>query len=195
MTARCWWPGTDLDYIEYHDREWGVPVYEDRALFECLCLEGQQAGLSWITILKSGRVIGRFKHFEIDRVARMQDRTLERLLLDRRLVRNRLNALVQCPCMSGGAGGIRQLQRLYLVFRRRLSDGWQAPKQEKRPRLYSSQRCDVQRPQTPGVYIRGQHNLLRLHAGDRHDQRPHEKLLSLQPAQQSRAVVKKRNNS
>ena len=52
MTARCWWPGTDPDYIEYHDREWGVPVYEDRALFECLCLEGQQAGLSWITILK-----------------------------------------------------------------------------------------------------------------------------------------------
>jgi DNA-3-methyladenine glycosylase I len=91
MTARCWWPGTDPDYIEYHDREWGVPVYEDRALFECLCLEGQQAGLSWITILKKrARYRTCFRHFDIDRVARMQDRTIDRLLLDRGLVRNRL---------------------------------------------------------------------------------------------------------
>ncbi len=91
MTERCWWPGTDPDYIEYHDREWGVPVYEDRALFECLCLEGQQAGLSWITILKKrARYRTCFRHFDINRVARMQDRTLERLLQDRGLVRNRL---------------------------------------------------------------------------------------------------------
>ena len=52
MKERCSWPKDDKIYIEYHDREWGVPVYDDRVLFEMLILEGAQAGLSWITILK-----------------------------------------------------------------------------------------------------------------------------------------------
>ena len=50
MTTRCKWPGNDPLYIEYHDKEWGVPLYDERALFEFLCLECQQAGLSWITV-------------------------------------------------------------------------------------------------------------------------------------------------
>src|ERR687890_665243 len=50
--SRCWWPGTDPFYVEYHDTEWGVPEYDDRALFEKLILDGFQAGLSWITILR-----------------------------------------------------------------------------------------------------------------------------------------------
>jgi DNA-3-methyladenine glycosylase I len=50
--TRCWWPGTDPFYVEYHDREWGVPEFDDRALFEKLILDGFQAGLSWITILR-----------------------------------------------------------------------------------------------------------------------------------------------
>ena len=49
---RCWWPGSDPLYVEYHDKEWGVPVRDDRKLFEFLVLEGAQAGLSWITILR-----------------------------------------------------------------------------------------------------------------------------------------------
>ena len=91
MTSRCAWPGMDPDYIDYHDQEWGVPVFEDRVLFECLCLEGQQAGLSWITILKK-RAHYRtcFKNFDIDRVARMRDSKIEGLLIDCGLVRNRL---------------------------------------------------------------------------------------------------------
>ena len=91
MTARCWWPGEDPMYIAYHDEEWGVPVHDDRLLFEFICLEGQQAGLSWITILKKRDHYRKcFKNFEIDRVARLTDKTIEKLLLDPGLVRNRL---------------------------------------------------------------------------------------------------------
>lgn len=91
MTERCWWPGKDPQYLAYHDEEWGVPIHDDRLLFEFLCLEGQQAGLSWITILKKREHYRKcFKNFEIDRVARLTDQTIEKLLLDTGLVRNRL---------------------------------------------------------------------------------------------------------
>ncbi len=88
---RCWWPGKDPLYVAYHDEEWGVPVRDDRMLFESLCLDGQQAGLSWITVLKKReRYRRRFMDFDIDRVARMSDRRLEKLLEDPGLIRNRL---------------------------------------------------------------------------------------------------------
>ncbi len=91
MAERCWWPGSDPLYIEYHDKEWGVPIHDDRLLFEFLCLEGQQAGLSWITILKKREHYRKcFKNFEIDKVARLTDKTIEKHLLDTGLVRNRL---------------------------------------------------------------------------------------------------------
>ena len=92
MTKRCWWPGTEEIYIAYHDKEWGVPIHDDRLLFEFICLEGQQAGLSWITILKKrGHYRKCFKNFEIDEVARLTDKTIEKHLLDAGLIRNRLN--------------------------------------------------------------------------------------------------------
>lgn len=88
---RCWWPGEDPDYLAYHDEEWGVPVHDDRLLFEFICLEGQQAGLSWITILKKRDHYRKcFKNFDVDKVARLTDKTIEKLLLDTGLVRNRL---------------------------------------------------------------------------------------------------------
>ncbi|MCG8415067.1 MAG: DNA-3-methyladenine glycosylase I [Pseudomonadales bacterium] len=88
---RCWWVGEDPDYIAYHDKEWGVPVHDDRLLFEFICLEGQQAGLSWITILKKRDHYRKcFKNFDVDKVARLTDKTIEKLLLDTGLVRNRL---------------------------------------------------------------------------------------------------------
>ena len=91
MNNRCWWSGNDPVYIAYHDEEWGVPVRDDRLLFEFLCLEGQQAGLSWITVLKKRDHYRKcFKNFEIDKVARMTDKTIEKLLLDTGLIRNRL---------------------------------------------------------------------------------------------------------
>ena len=91
MTERCGWCGTDPLYISYHDEEWGVPAHEDRHLFEMLVLEGAQAGLSWITILRKREAYRRaFKNFEPAVVARFTDAHLERLLLDEGIVRNRL---------------------------------------------------------------------------------------------------------
>ena len=91
MSKRCWWPGEDPLYIDYHDKEWGVPVYDDNKHFEFICLEGQQAGLSWITVLRKREHYRKcFKDFDPVKVARMRDATLEKLLLDPGLIRNRL---------------------------------------------------------------------------------------------------------
>jgi DNA-3-methyladenine glycosylase I len=91
MTNRCWWSGDDPVYIAYHDEEWGVPIHDERLLFEFLCLEGQQAGLSWITVLKKRDHYREcFKNFEIEKVAKLTDVTIEKLLLDPGLIRNRL---------------------------------------------------------------------------------------------------------
>jgi DNA-3-methyladenine glycosylase I len=89
--ARCGWCGTDPLYIAYHDEEWGTPAHDDRHLFEMLVLEGAQAGLSWITILRKREAYRRaFANFEPSRVARFSDAHLEGLLLDEGIVRNRL---------------------------------------------------------------------------------------------------------
>ncbi len=88
---RCWWPGEDELYVHYHDTEWGVPVHHDQKQFEYLCLEGQQAGLSWITVLrKREHYRKKFKNFDPAAVARMTDASIEKLLLDPGLIRNRL---------------------------------------------------------------------------------------------------------
>ncbi len=90
-TKRCWWPGNDPLYIAYHDEEWGVPIHDDRLLFEFLCLEGQQAGLSWITVLKKrDHYRRRFKGFDANKLARLSDGAIEQLLQDPGLIRNRL---------------------------------------------------------------------------------------------------------
>ncbi len=86
---RCAWATTSLS-IAYHDEEWGVPVHDDRSLFEFLTLEGAQAGLSWETILnKRARYREVFANFEIARVARFTPARVQRLLLDPGIVRNR----------------------------------------------------------------------------------------------------------
>ena len=88
---RCkWCTGSDLDR-EYHDEEWGVPVYDDRQLFEMLILEGAQAGVSWHVVLqKRPRYQKVFLNFDPDKVAKMSDAKLEKALLDEGLIRNRL---------------------------------------------------------------------------------------------------------
>ena len=90
--SRCHWAANgDPLMRDYHDTEWGVPLHDDRALFEFLCLEGAQAGLSWRTVLaKRDNYRKAFHHFEIARVAAMTDRELEKLLLDPGIIRNRL---------------------------------------------------------------------------------------------------------
>ncbi|MDR3629792.1 MAG: DNA-3-methyladenine glycosylase I [Desulfocapsaceae bacterium] len=90
-TVRCPWCGTDPLYVDYHDREWGVPVRDDGRLFEMLILEGAQAGLSWLTILRKRENYRRaFKGFDIRKVAAFSDRDCQRLLADPGIVRNRL---------------------------------------------------------------------------------------------------------
>ena len=89
--VRCAWPGDDPLYLAYHDEEWGVPVHDDRILFEFLTLEGAQAGLSWITILRKREAYRRaFSNFEPSRVARFNTPKIERLLQNPGIVRNRL---------------------------------------------------------------------------------------------------------
>lgn len=89
---RCHWATAgDALMRDYHDREWGVPLHDDRALFEFLCLEGAQAGLSWRTVLtKRDNYRKAFHHFEIARVAAMKERELDKLMLDPGIIRNRL---------------------------------------------------------------------------------------------------------
>ncbi|MDD5760070.1 MAG: DNA-3-methyladenine glycosylase I [Desulfobulbaceae bacterium] len=91
MNHRCEWCGHDPLYISYHDEEWGVPVHDDRHLFEMLILEGAQAGLSWLTILKKREHYRKaFHNFEAERIAAYSDEDISRLLADAGIVRNRL---------------------------------------------------------------------------------------------------------
>lgn len=88
---RCGWCGTDPQYIKYHDEEWGKPVYDDKILFEFLILEGAQAGLSWITILRRrDGYRAAFAGFEVEKVAAFTAADEERLMNDTGIIRNRL---------------------------------------------------------------------------------------------------------
>jgi len=96
--TRCGWAGSDPLYQQYHDEEWGVPVHEERRLFEMLCLEGAQAGLSWITILrKRENYRAAFDNFDVVKVAAYDDVRMAELLQNPGIVRNRLkvNAFVR----------------------------------------------------------------------------------------------------
>ncbi|RUR05550.1 DNA-3-methyladenine glycosylase I [Legionella sp. km772] len=92
MNIRCTWaPADKEDYLHYHDTEWGVPLHEDRLLFEMLILEGAQAGLSWYTILKRREAYRKaFKNFEPLPLAQMTDEELNSLLTNAEIIRNRL---------------------------------------------------------------------------------------------------------
>ncbi|NQU38362.1 MAG: DNA-3-methyladenine glycosylase I [Lentisphaerae bacterium] len=91
MKRRCEWCGGDPLYMAYHDDDWGVPLHDDRRLFEMLILEGAQAGLSWLTILKKRDNYRRaFDHFDIEKIARYGENETARLLADAGIVRNRL---------------------------------------------------------------------------------------------------------
>lgn len=88
--TRCRWPKDDVLYIQYHDQEWGVPLTGDDAMFERVALEGFQAGLSWITILRRRENFRKaFKNFEISKVARMGEKDIEKLMNNEGIIRNR----------------------------------------------------------------------------------------------------------
>jgi DNA-3-methyladenine glycosylase I len=109
---RCPWPKDDPFYVAYHDEEWGVPEYDDRALYEKLVLDGFQAGLSWITILrKRENFRSAFAGFEPEKIARFTPKKVERLMQDAGIVRNRakiegavLSAKAWIEAMEKGPG-------------------------------------------------------------------------------------------
>ncbi|MDR1190291.1 MAG: DNA-3-methyladenine glycosylase I [Verrucomicrobiales bacterium] len=108
--SRCPWPHDEL-YVKYHDEEWGVPCHDDRRLFEMLVLEGAQAGLSWHTVLKKRENYrAAFDHFDVEKIARYDDRKVRQLLADSGIIRNRLKiaAAIQnarvCLTVSGEFG-------------------------------------------------------------------------------------------
>jgi DNA-3-methyladenine glycosylase I len=109
---RCPWPGTDPLYVAYHDEEWGVPERDDRALYEKLVLDGFQAGLSWITILKKREAFRRaFDGFTPEKIARYPKKKIEALMQDQGIVRNRMkiegavaSARAWLDIMEQGAG-------------------------------------------------------------------------------------------
>lgn len=91
MPERCGWSGDDPLYVAYHDEEWGVPVHDDRLLFEFLVLEGAQAGLSWITVLRKRENYRKvFDNFDADKIANYDDKKIAQLLEDPGIIRNRL---------------------------------------------------------------------------------------------------------
>lgn len=101
---RCPWVTSDPLYIKYHDEEWGVPCYKNQQLFEMLCLEGQQAGLSWITVLKKrAQYRNLFSSFSPVNIANLTDEYLEQVLLNPGIIRNRLKVF-----------GIRKNAQAYL---------------------------------------------------------------------------------
>ena len=107
MDGRCGWAGPDQIYLDYHDTEWGVPVREGRALWELLCLEGFQAGLSWITILKRREGFREaFQGFDPDVIAAWGEAEVERLMQDARIIRHR----GKVAAMIGNAQAFRRIE-------------------------------------------------------------------------------------
>lgn len=111
--TRCPWPGSDPLYVDYHDREWGVPLRDDRALFELLVLETAQAGLSWITILRRREGYRRaFEGFDPENVARYGEAKIASLLEDTGIIRNRKKV----ESAVSNAGAILRVQEAFGSF-------------------------------------------------------------------------------
>jgi DNA-3-methyladenine glycosylase I len=111
--TRCQWAGSDPLYIAYHDKEWGTPVHDDRKLFEMLILEGAQAGLAWITILrKRENYIEAYDNFEPDKVAKYTARKKAQLLKNEGIVRNRLKV----EASVGNAKAFLEVQKEFGSF-------------------------------------------------------------------------------
>ena len=127
--TRCWWPGEDPLYVAYHDDDWGHRVTDERELFEKLLLDGAQAGLAWITILRKREGYRRaFEGFEPERIAAYGDADVERLLADPEIVRNRAK-------VAAFIGNARALLAMHDAGETLSDLVWaHAPKRHKRPR-------------------------------------------------------------
>ena len=115
--VRCAWAGDDAQYIAYHDAEWGVPVYDDQRLFEFLVLEGAQAGLSWLTILRKREAYRKaFANFDPEKVARYGKRDFARLMKNEGIIRS--NGKINVPDIFCVEAGIKR--SILQVLRRQL---------------------------------------------------------------------------
>lgn len=113
MTKRCSWCGIDEMYVAYHDKEWGVPIHDDRLLFELLTLEGAQAGLNWLTILKKRKNYKQaFHNFDIKIVAGYKVKDIKRLLSDSGIVRN----MLKIESTISNAKAVLKIQNEYRTF-------------------------------------------------------------------------------
>jgi DNA-3-methyladenine glycosylase I len=124
VDGRCWWGSSTPEYIAYHDEEWGRPVHDSRALFEKMCLEAFQSGLSWITILRKRESFrAAFAGFEIEKVAAFGEDDVARLMADAGIVRNR--AKIEAAIANARAAADLDLAELLWSF---------APEPRPRPR-------------------------------------------------------------
>ena len=129
--ARCFWCAGDAEYQRYHDDEWGRPMHEDRRLFEKLCLEGFQAGLSWLTILRKRQEFRRVFHdFDWEKVARMGPRDVERLLQNPGIIRHRGKIEATIQNARAAKKLVREMGSLDAYFWQ-----FQAPQSERPDRL------------------------------------------------------------
>lgn len=111
--TRCAWAGTEQIYIDYHDNEWGIPLHDDRMLFEMLILEGMQAGLSWITVLKKREDFRRaFDSFDAEKIAKYGEDKIEELMGNAKIIRNRR----KITAAVGNAKAFLEIQREYGSF-------------------------------------------------------------------------------
>jgi DNA-3-methyladenine glycosylase I len=181
--VRCPWSTSDSLSEAYHDTEWGVPVRDDRALFEFLILEGAQAGLSWITILKKRAAYREaFDNFDAAKIARYQEAKLEKLLANPGIVRNRLkvHAAVRnaraCLAVTKEFGGFHKYLWQF-VDGQPIQNTWKSHGDI--PASTPSVGRHEQRLEEARVHLCRFDDLLRLHAGDWHGERPFGQLLSL----------------
>ena len=187
VRTRCGWVNDDPLYVAYHDEEWGVPVRDDRRLFEMLILEGAQAGLSWYTILKKREAYRRaFDGFDPERVARYDERKVASLLEDPGIVRNRLkvhaaigNARAWLDLRASGMG----FSDFPVGARRRRAGRQPMEAARRRPGLDPGLRGDEQGAQAPRVPLRRPYHLLCVHAGGGDGERPRHVVLSLERVQ------------
>jgi len=140
---RCWWHGGHEDYITYHDEEWGHPVADDRTLFEKICLEGFQSGLSWLTILRKRENFRKaFANFDFNVVANFGENDVERLLADTGIVRHRRK-------IESVINNARQAQALVKEYGSLATYFWRyEPTPEERPNTFDYDTL-IQMNQTP----------------------------------------------
>ena len=179
--TRCPWPGEDPFYMAYHDTEWGVPEYDDRALYEKLILDGFQAGLSWITILRKRENFRKaFDDFRPEKIARYDAKKIHALMNDAGIVRNRAkiegavaSAKSYLKIMEEGPGFSKLLWDF--VDGRPKVNHFKTTASVPASTPLSHQ--DVEGTGGARLQIRRPDHRLRLHAGDRHGQRPSGHLL------------------